>query len=474
MASTFPEIVSRPPGPERYAWARDVVFASRTARASLPDMVAIARDWEADLIVREAAEYGGCLAAELLDIPHAVVRTDSGSSSYADRHHVANSLDAIRADVGLSPDPDAAMAFRYLLLSFAPRCLDPPDDEAAPTAHLLRPSEPPDTGGAVDIAQLTTHPEQPTVYATLGTIYNQPDVLTGIVQALATEPVNLIMTVGPDLDPTAFDPHLPNVKIARWIPQHLLLPHCAAVVTHGGYGTVTAALTHGCPLVLLPISADQPHNAAGCAAAGVGINVAPSERSPETIREATAEVLGQSGFRQAAPPLGCFSACAAVLERTSTLCRCGRFSVTRSTSPSTSQRTGGAGSGGAGLVDRTDNQDANSGPACSMEYVADSATTRRRPNDRLAPAATAPGQQPHAASTRPSARSRRRPPDRMRPHRVTFPRARPAATPTPTRTHGSDRSAAADAIGTSGALARSTTTNGESSVPSPSWSSVAR
>ena len=95
MATTFPEIVSRPPGPERYAWARKVVFASETARASLPDMATIARDWPADLIVREAAEYGGCLAAEMLDIPHAVVRTDSGSSSYADRHHVASSLDAI-------------------------------------------------------------------------------------------------------------------------------------------------------------------------------------------------------------------------------------------------------------------------------------------------------------------------------------------------------------------------------------------
>ena len=291
MATTFPEIVSRPPGPGRYAWARKVVFASETARASLPDMAAIARDWHADLIVREAAEYGGCLAAELLDIPHTVVRTDSGSSSYADRHHVANSLDAIRAEVGLSPDPDAAMAFRYLLLSFAPRCLDGPDQEAAPTAHHLRPSDPNDTGHAFDIAQLTARPEQPTVYATLGTIYNQPDLLTAIVQALATEPVNLIMTVGPNLDPEAFDPHLPNVRVERWIPQQFVLPHCAAVVTHGGYGTVTAALTHGCPLVLLPISADQPHNAAGCAAAGVGINVAPSERSPETIREATVEVL---------------------------------------------------------------------------------------------------------------------------------------------------------------------------------------
>ena len=149
-----------------------------------------------------------------------MVRTDSGSSSYANRHDVANALDAIGADVGLPPDPDAAMAFRYLLLSFAPRCLDGPDQPAAPTVHHLRPSEPNATGDAIDVAQLTADPDHPTVYATLGTIYNQPDLLTNIVRAIATEPVNLIMTVGPDLDPMAFDLHLPNVKVERWIPSN--------------------------------------------------------------------------------------------------------------------------------------------------------------------------------------------------------------------------------------------------------------
>ncbi len=297
MADAFPEIVSRPPGPERYAWARSTLFASETARASLPDVVTIADGWRADLIVREAAEYGGCLAAELLDIPHAVVRTDSGSSSYAERRLVAPPLDAIRADVGLPPDPDCEMAFRYLSLSFAPRCLDGPDEEVAPTSHRLRPSE---SNDAVDDGRFANRGEGPTVYATLGTIYNQPQLLADIVEALATEALNLVMTVGPTLDPGVVDPRRPNVTVERWIPQRLVLPHCDAVVTHGGYGTVTAALTHGCPLVLLPISADQPHNAARCTAAGVGVTIEASTRSPETIRAATFEVLDNARFGRAA------------------------------------------------------------------------------------------------------------------------------------------------------------------------------
>ena len=260
----------------------------------------IARDWGADLIVREAAEYGGCLAAELLEIPHAVVRTDSGSSSYAGRHHVGPSLDAVRAEVGLPPDPDVAMPFRYLSLSFAPRCLDDAGRAAAPTIHYFRPT---DRSGVVNHAPAESFEmltDGPAVYATLGTVYNQPELLAAIIEALASDALNLFVSVGAAHDPAAFDPGRPNVRVERWIPQELLLPRCDAVVTHGGYGTVTAALSHGCPLVLLPMSADQPHNAAGCTAAGVGITVASNERDPETIRAATAAVLGDSQYRHAA------------------------------------------------------------------------------------------------------------------------------------------------------------------------------
>ena len=298
MVAAFPAMAAFPPGPDRYRWARSNVFAGDTARDAVADVVTIARHWRADLIVREAAEYGGCLAAEVLGLPHAVVRTDSGSSSYADRQLVGPSLDANRAAVGLAADPDVEMPFRYLQLSFAPPGVDEPDEVAAPTAHRIRPVIPPTCADAS--AWLTGRPDQPTVYATLGTVYNQAELLAMIVDALAAEPLHLIVTVGRDQDPASIDPHRPNVHVAQWIPQHALLPHCDAVVTHGGYGTVTAALTHGCPLVLLPISADQPLNAAGCAALGVGVTIGPTARTPQAIRAATAAVLTRPAHRHAA------------------------------------------------------------------------------------------------------------------------------------------------------------------------------
>jgi UDP:flavonoid glycosyltransferase YjiC (YdhE family) len=52
------------------------------------------------------------------------------------------------------------------------------------------------------------------------------------------------------------------------------------------------------PLVSVPLGADQPLNAAACAALGVGVTVGPEERTPEAIRAAVRKVLAHPTYRQ--------------------------------------------------------------------------------------------------------------------------------------------------------------------------------
>ena len=54
-------------------------------------------------------------------------------------------------------------------------------------------------------------------------------------------------------------------------PQAELLPHCAAMVCHGGSGTVRQGLAAGVPLVVLPLFADQPENARLVHRIGAGV-----------------------------------------------------------------------------------------------------------------------------------------------------------------------------------------------------------
>ena len=87
-----------------------------------------------------------------------------------------------------------------------------------------------------------------------------------------------------------------------------LLGRCDAVVTHAGFGTMAAALAHGVPLVMLPISADQPMNASRAAEPGSGSRsrppTAPRGRSATPCADAHRRPLRDSGDRGGRPYRG--------------------------------------------------------------------------------------------------------------------------------------------------------------------------
>jgi UDP:flavonoid glycosyltransferase YjiC (YdhE family) len=278
-------------------------FIPRAAR-DLPALLALVSDWRPDVLVRETTEFAACVAAEYMGLPHAAVQI----SAFRPHTHkqIVPSLDLLLDLVGLAPDPDLAMLYRYLLLApFPPRYQDPAVP-LPPTTHAVRhvsfdidhpdDARRPDWVGAM--------PPRPTVYATLGTAYNRtPGIFNAILTGLRGAPINLIVTLGPGYDPDDFGAQPPHIHIERYIPQSLLLPHCDLVITHGGSGTVRTAIDHGLPMVIIPIAADQPENAARCAALGLARVVSPDRRTPEAIRETVCAVLHDPRYRQNAERL---------------------------------------------------------------------------------------------------------------------------------------------------------------------------
>jgi UDP:flavonoid glycosyltransferase YjiC (YdhE family) len=297
-ASLVPALCDVPPAGDAYTdLFRTHVFGDLLPRHMVPDLLTLGQTWRPDLIVRDPGEYGGCVVAECLGIPHATGREGPFRSPTHFRELFRESLDALRRTYGLPPDPDMAMLYRYLGFAWVPpRFLDP-GSFIHPVMHFLRPT-PFDQGDAGALpAWVASLPTRPTIYATLGTAFNQrPDLFASIIAALGDEPVNLIVTVGRTMDPAQFGELPPNVHVERYIPQTLLFPHCAAVVTHGGFGTVLSALSYGLPLVVIPIAADQPRNARRCTAVGVGRALDPTEVTPETVREAVRAVLEDPGY----------------------------------------------------------------------------------------------------------------------------------------------------------------------------------
>ena len=289
-------------GPERTLFRIRELFAGLYAERMIPDLLAIADEWKPDAIVRDVGEFGAYVAAEVLDIPHATVRSNTMLSTYSERHIVSAQISRLRAAYGLAPDPDSASLFRYLHLAFEPPHVHDPKLPLAPTSHLLRPALFDQSGDEILPEWVAELPRRPTVYATLGTAFNRrlPELFRAILDGLHAEPVNLIMPVGRDGDPAELGALPDGTHVERYVPQNLLFPHCAVVVSHAGFSTVTASLSHGLPMVTLAIDADQPVNAQRCAALGVAEVIEYGRRTPESIRDAVRTVLDTPSYRMKA------------------------------------------------------------------------------------------------------------------------------------------------------------------------------
>jgi MGT family glycosyltransferase len=92
----------------------------------------------------------------------------------------------------------------------------------------------------------------------------------------------------------------PHILRAAHVPQLALLPHMAAVISHGGHNTVCESLAHGLPLVLTPIRDDQPIVAQQVAAAGAGIRLRFARLTVAELHDAIAAVLDDPSYRRAA------------------------------------------------------------------------------------------------------------------------------------------------------------------------------
>jgi UDP-glucoronosyl and UDP-glucosyl transferase len=110
--------------------------------------------------------------------------------------------------------------------------------------------------------------------------------------------VQRTFTTGPAIDPDQIAAP-PNVRVVRSAPHTRVLRHAAAVVTHGGHGTVAKTLAAGVPLLTLQLGRDQPDVAARVVAAGAGLRV-PRDSSAERIADDVVRLLAEPAFRASA------------------------------------------------------------------------------------------------------------------------------------------------------------------------------
>lgn len=278
------------------------MFAGVAGPAKIGDLAAVIRDWAPSLLVHDPVDFGAPLAAAAAGLPCAA--HSIGALAPVEFWEPAWELLRPRWPRSRWSQPGTGGWPRLLgrlYLDICPPSLQSPHIAEVAAAHPLRPVPFDMTGADRLPGWVGELGPAPTVYVTLGTVFNTTSGLfETILAALAPEPVTVVVTVGLDRDPAQLGTQPGNVHVHRYLPQSLLLPHCDVVVAHGGSGTTFAALTHGLPSLLLPQGADQLGNARRIAEHGAGTVLRDTETTPAAIRRAVRSLLSQRSYRDRA------------------------------------------------------------------------------------------------------------------------------------------------------------------------------
>ncbi|HEX2192859.1 MAG TPA: glycosyltransferase [Acidimicrobiales bacterium] len=275
------------------------MFAGVAAARKVADLVAVLETWQPALVVHGAIDFAGPVAAARAGLPS--VNHGVGALQPREFWELSGQVASPLWEAwDVQPGPLAGM-FRHLYLDVCPPSFQSPDIALVPVRQLLRPV-PFDTPTGDGLPTWTASlADRPTVYVTLGTIFNSaPGLFETLLGGLRDEPFNVIVTVGHDRDPDELGGQPPNVRVERYIPQSLLFPHCDAVVCHGGSGTVLAALSWGLPLLVVPQGANQFWNAERCAELGLGTFLVEADVTPDAVRGSVRALLREPGYREAA------------------------------------------------------------------------------------------------------------------------------------------------------------------------------
>ncbi len=272
-------------------------FVTRFGSLRLETLTALLATEQPSLVVCDEVDVGAVLASEHAGIPCVTVNVIAAGQLMSPTV-VGDAWNGLRELSDLAPDPGCDRLAGTLMVAPVPRSFRDPTIAVPDQMHFVRPEI---------VARVIDPPSsaRPFVYVTLGTVFNveSGDLFDTLVKSMAALDADVLVTTGPHVEPEELVDLADNVKVKRYVPLEAVLGRSAAVVCHGGSGTLVAAASLGVPVVVLPMGADQIDNADRVGDLGIGIVLDPLTATPSSITRAVQEVLDDGSYRAAAAGL---------------------------------------------------------------------------------------------------------------------------------------------------------------------------
>ena len=138
----------------------------------------------------------------------------------------------------------------------------------------------------------------PVICISLGTILKGAEkFFRTCIDAFRSKNVTVVMSVGGDFDISGLGKLPDNFIVRNRIPQVTVLKQADLFITHGGMNSVSEAMTHGVPMLVIPFVSDQPVNARQVERLGLGRVLDHHAITADSLRETALAVMQDSKIR---------------------------------------------------------------------------------------------------------------------------------------------------------------------------------
>ncbi len=143
------------------------------------------------------------------------------------------------------------------------------------------------------------------IFISMGTVFNeQPELYEKCFEAFKDVEATVVLVVGKKINISQFENIPNNFKLYNYVPQLELLQYADVFVTHGGMNSSSEALYYGVPLVVIPVTGDQPLVAKRVNEVGAGIRLNRKELTSEMLRESVKKVMDDVTFKEKSRKVG--------------------------------------------------------------------------------------------------------------------------------------------------------------------------
>jgi len=282
----------------------------------IEDLVEYCRWWKPDLVVWDSQTYAGSIAATTVGAAHARVSLGLNVEARMRRHYLRVRAQQPPQD---REDPLADWLGEWAQkygVSFSEEMVTGQFTIDQMVASMLLESDVPQVpigyvpynGPSVVPAWTCQDPPRRRVLATFGvSLEKDPtafgfsvEQLRGMLDSLADLDIELVVTL-----PKQFQKelgHVPdNTRMVEFVPLHVIIPSCSAVIHHGGVPAFLDSIVHQVPqLIVSRVIPDIGERGPRLERAGAGLWIPgddPEELSGARIREHLVRLLDEPAFR---------------------------------------------------------------------------------------------------------------------------------------------------------------------------------